>query len=84
MKVEFYTRSGCPLCDKGFETLSKLADTYRFTIECYDIYKDDYLLELYQLKIPVVKINGIEADYGQLNKIKLEQMVKYQKGINSF
>lgn len=67
-KVIFYSKENCPLCDKGLIILKNLQKEIPFEYEIMDIYKDDQLLELYQLMIPVVKIDDEVASYGILEK----------------
>ncbi|WNF36528.1 glutaredoxin family protein [Bacillaceae bacterium IKA-2] len=71
MKITFYTKENCPLCDKGLLVLAEINKDIPFTIESIDIYKDDELLEKYQIMIPVVEVDGIEVDYGILSEEKI-------------
>ncbi|WP_339147781.1 MULTISPECIES: glutaredoxin family protein [unclassified Sutcliffiella] len=68
MNLQFFTKVDCPLCDKAKTKLKELQSEYNFTIEEFDIYKDDVLLEKYQLMIPVVEHEGEMLAYGQVNK----------------
>ncbi|MDQ0254592.1 glutaredoxin [Evansella vedderi] len=64
----FYTKTGCPLCDKGLATLKEFQKDYPFQIEERDIYERDDWLELYQIRIPVVEDeNGSVLDEGILS-----------------
>ncbi|MBM7605965.1 glutaredoxin [Metabacillus crassostreae] len=67
-KVIFYSKENCPLCDKGLEVLKEVQKEISFQYEVVDIYKDDELLELYQIMIPVVKIDEEIVSYGILDK----------------
>jgi glutaredoxin len=68
MVVQIYSKIDCPLCDKAKAVLLELQDEFGFQIEEIDIYKDDALLERYQLMIPVVSIDGEEVAYGLIQK----------------
>ncbi|KPB04633.1 glutaredoxin family protein [Bacillus sp. CHD6a] len=68
MNIQFYTKVDCPLCDKAKAKLNELQSEIDFTIEEFDIYKDDTLLEKYQLMIPVVEHEGEMLSYGQVDK----------------
>jgi hypothetical protein len=48
--------------------LKEIQKEIPFEYEIVDIYKDDELLELYQIMIPVVKIDNEVASYGILEK----------------
>lgn len=67
-KVIFYSKENCPLCDKGLDVLKEVQKEISFQYEVVDIYKDDALLELYQIMIPVVKIDEDIVSYGILDK----------------
>lgn len=68
MRVKMYSRAGCPLCDEAFEELNLLKQTMNLEIEVVDIYKDNALLEQYQLMIPVLEYEGTMLGYGKIKK----------------
>ncbi|MDY7224041.1 glutaredoxin family protein [Halalkalibacterium halodurans] len=72
LKVTFYSKEQCPLCDKGLAKMKRLKDEFSFDLEVVDIYEDDELLEKYQLMIPVVAINGEQVDYGMIDEQKVK------------
>lgn len=67
-KVIFYSKENCPLCEKGLALVKELQNDIPFDYEVIDIYKNDELLERYQLMIPVVKIGEDIVSYGILEK----------------
>ncbi|WP_338788364.1 glutaredoxin family protein [Metabacillus sp. FJAT-53654] len=67
-KVIFYSKENCSLCDKGLAILKDIQKEIPFEYHIVDIYQDDELLELYQIMIPVVKIDDEIASYGILEK----------------
>jgi glutaredoxin len=68
MKVVLYSKDECCLCDNAKEILQDLQKEFSFQIEEVDIYKDDTLLEKYQIMIPVVEIDGEEVQCGIIQK----------------
>jgi glutaredoxin len=68
MKINLYSKTNCPLCDKAKQVLQELQNEFSFEINEIDIYQDDTLLEKYQLMIPVVEIDGEEVDFGLVQK----------------
>ncbi|MFX3622564.1 MAG: glutaredoxin family protein [Ectobacillus sp.] len=76
MKVILYSKENCCLCDNAKKILQELQQEFSFTIEEIDIYKDDALLEKYQIMIPVVEINGEEAEYGIIHKDAIRKRFK--------
>ncbi|MCP8970636.1 glutaredoxin family protein [Ectobacillus ponti] len=68
MKVVMYSKENCCLCDNAKAVLHELQQEFSFTIEEIDIYKDDALLEKYQIMIPVVEMDGEEVQFGIIQK----------------
>lgn len=66
--VKLYIRKRCPLCDEAKKTLLELQKERDFRLILVDIEESDSLTELYGLMIPVVEINGVEVQYGKINK----------------
>lgn len=76
LKVIFYTKENCSLCDDAGALLSALQQDYLFEIEERDIYTNDAWLEEYQLLIPFVTINEKTLNCKQINMDTLEQALK--------
>lgn len=79
VRVKFYSKDNCCLCDEGLAILHQIEKEIPLDIEIIDIYKDDELLEKYQIMIPVVEINGEEVDYGIISREKVESAIKNVK-----
>ena len=63
--IRFYTRVGCPLCDKALTQVERLALHYGIEIEMVDIDLDLDLLERYDHRVPVVEaMDGTVLDEG--------------------
>jgi glutaredoxin len=73
LEVTVMSKIDCPLCDKALDKLKPLKNEFDFTITIKDIYKDDVLLEKYQIMIPVILINDEEVDFGQISKEKVRK-----------
>ncbi|SDO40719.1 glutaredoxin family protein [Alkalicoccus daliensis] len=74
MKLYFYTKENCPLCDKAWAKLEDLQREKNFEIEVRDIYTNDDWLEVYQIRIPVIETeNGIVLDEGIVSYITLAE-----------
>ena len=73
MKLKFYTKKECPLCEKAKARLQELQGEMDFSIEEVDIYQDDALLEKYQIMIPVVEYNEEMLGYGIINKEEIRK-----------
>lgn len=54
-KLLFYTTLGCHLCEHAETMLLKLQAEQRQQFESVDISSDEKLVELYGIRIPVVK-----------------------------
>lgn len=68
MKVVLYSKEDCCLCDNAKAILQELQQEFSFQIEEVDIYKDDVLLEKYQIMIPVIEIDEEEVQCGIIQK----------------
>jgi glutaredoxin len=68
IKVIMYSKLDCPLCVKGKKVLEELTQEFNLDIQEVDIYKDEALLEKYQIMIPVVEIEGEEVEFGIIHK----------------
>ncbi|WP_246942575.1 glutaredoxin family protein [Bacillus pinisoli] len=66
--LTFYTKENCPLCEKAKAVIEELSEEFPLKMIEKDIYKDDQLLELYQLMIPVLELNGEQIGYGLIRK----------------
>ncbi|HET7578698.1 MAG TPA: glutaredoxin family protein [Bacillales bacterium] len=71
--VDFYTKKNCPLCEDALELLNELAREMEIEVKPFDIYEDDQLLEAYQLKIPVIAVDGHELGYGKFSREPLRK-----------
>ena len=60
-EVILYGREGCCLCDDAREALLRVRSRHPFAFEERDIEQDEGLLRAYLERIPVVKIDGVEA-----------------------
>ena len=78
-KVIFYTKENCLLCDEALDLLKVIQSVEPFKVQVEDIYKDDALLEEYQLIIPVIKIDD-EIIYGK--SINFEEILEKVKEEN--
>ena len=76
LKVRFYTKDNCSLCEDVYALLKLLEHDYRLEIEEIDIYKDMQLLEMYQLLIPAVQIRDTFLNCEEINLDTLERAMK--------
>ncbi|MUV39113.1 hypothetical protein JNUCC1_02986 [Lentibacillus sp. JNUCC-1] len=76
MKVLFYTKDHCSLCDDAMAFLYMLERDFHFDIEERDIYTNDTWLAEYQLRIPVVEVNGEQLDCEGMSYEALADLLK--------
>ena len=63
----FYTTVGCHLCEHAALVLQEFAaqsDTFKFYLDEVDISTDERLVELYGIRIPVVRNPANEKEVG--------------------
>ena len=60
-RVTLYTRQGCHLCDAAEVALQHVLRRAEFQLEILDVDVDPRLRELYNEKVPVVAIDGVDV-----------------------
>lgn len=73
IEVTLYSKENCPLCDEAEEALQTLRSKWEFQLTKKNIYEDDTLLELYQLRIPVIEVNGQIIAEGIIDEVRLSR-----------
>ncbi len=68
VRVNFYYKDGCWLCDSAEEMLNGLKERYAIEINKIAIDSDDELYELYRFDIPVFEFKDGSALYGRIKK----------------
>lgn len=76
VRVTFYFKEGCWLCDTTEEMLNGLKEKYDLKIEKIDITSDDELYELYRFDIPVLEFRDGSALYGRIKKKDLIKKIE--------
>lgn len=67
-RVTLYTKAGCHLCEDARDTLLRVRARIPFEYEECEITSDDQLFARYQVKIPVVLIDGVERFWYRVNE----------------
>ncbi|MFD1778637.1 glutaredoxin family protein [Fredinandcohnia salidurans] len=73
MQVTMYSKENCSLCTKAKQVIEELSEEFPLDLNEVDIYKDDELLEKYQIMIPVIEIDGNEVEYGIIHKEAIQE-----------
>ncbi len=80
IQVTMYSKENCSLCTKAEQVIEELSGEFPLVLNEIDIYKDDVLLEKYQIMIPVIEIDGTEVEYGIIHKEVIQEYLrKYLK-----
>ena len=61
MKVDYYTKYGCPLCDEGLSILRRFPE---IDINIIDVEEDVEKYQSYLLRIPVISYDGGGKELG--------------------
>ncbi|MDR4889591.1 glutaredoxin family protein [Fredinandcohnia sp. QZ13] len=77
MQVTMYSKENCSLCSKAKIVIEELSKDYPLDLQEIDIYKDDQLLEKYQIMIPVIEIDGNEVEYGIIHKETIQEYLDH-------
>ncbi|RHW36654.1 glutaredoxin family protein [Lysinibacillus yapensis] len=76
MKVHFYSRPDCSLCEEGLRSLKLVQEEIPFEIEVINIEEDEALHEKYMVMIPVVEKEGEVIQYGILDYASLYESLQ--------
>lgn len=72
MKITYYTRENCQLCDKGEIELALALDYFEdIMVEFIDIDQSDVLQQKYMLEVPVVAHGETIIQSGRLDFVTL-------------
>ncbi len=78
LKVTFYTKEKCSLCELAYAMIIDLREEISFELEIVDITKSDDAWEAYHEMIPVVEI-GEEKLWGRINESELVKLLSSRK-----
>jgi len=67
MKVQFYSRPNCPLCEDARLILQLVVEDVKLEIEEINIEEDDQIHEKYLLRIPVIVCAGEVVQEGRID-----------------
>lgn len=67
MKVQFYSRTNCSLCEEARLILRMVGEDVQLEIEDINIEDDDHIHEKYLLRIPVIISNGKVIQEGRID-----------------
>lgn len=71
MKINYYSRPNCLLCEEGLITLKLVQEDIDFDLEVINIEENEQLHEKYMLMIPVVEKDNEIIQYGNLDYVTL-------------
>ena len=78
MKVTFYTKEKCSLCELAYSMIIDLREEISFELKLVDITKFDDAWEAYHEMIPVVEV-GEEKLWGRINESELIELLSSKK-----
>ena len=73
MNVYFYTKEGCPLCDRAEGALKSLADKYSLTVHKTDIRYNRTAYRKYRDMIPVIELPDGNVLWGRIDRDEIER-----------
>lgn len=76
LKIIFYMKTNCPLCDDVRMQLWILQQDYSFEVEERDIEMRSEWFRTYQFSIPVVEVNQTQLDCEAVSYHALEQLIQ--------
>ena len=79
LKVSFYTKENCSLCDFAFEMIRDLKENSSFELETVDITKSPDAWEAYREMIPVIVV-GEKILWGRIDEGELRDLLFGEMG----
>ncbi len=79
VRLTFYYKEGCCLCDAAQETLNGLREQYDIEVRSIDITSSDELYELYRFDIPVFEFKDGTYLWGRIKKKDLLRKLEENK-----
>jgi hypothetical protein len=80
VRLTFYYKPGCWLCDTAEEMLNGLMGKYEIEVNKIDITSDDALYELYRFDIPVFEFKDGSTLHGRIKKKDLLKKLEENGG----
>ena len=82
MKIVFFTRADCPLCDAAWFVVRRVAGRFDATVERVDIESagNEKWRRMYRNDIPVVHLEGREVFRHRVNERELGRLLKQCTG----
>lgn len=75
LRVVFYTRRGCHLCEDAWELLRAEQQTYGFRLEAVDVDTVPELAARYGEMVPVVAVDDRVRFWGRINRVLLSRFL---------
>ena len=76
IRIVFYTRKRCHLCEEAYAQLLDRQDRYHFHLEALDVDADAELAAKYGDSVPVVVVNGRVRFRGKINVVLLDRLLR--------
>jgi thiol-disulfide isomerase/thioredoxin len=80
IKLVFYTRSGCHLCDEAAIELSKLGEQFPLDVRSVDIDDDEEIRERYNDSVPAVDVDGAVVSSAPLDWTAIRTAIQSAAG----
>lgn len=78
LRVVFYTRTGCHLCDDAWQMLQLARQSYDFSLDSVDVDARPELADHFGTQVPVVEVNGRVRFWGRINPVLLDRLFRAQ------
>lgn len=74
--LTLYTRTRCPLCEQAEKIIAQLKEEMDFSYVANEIDHSDEWTEKYGLMIPVIEINQMLVQYGQIDYFTIKEALE--------
>jgi glutaredoxin len=76
LRLTFYTKDHCSLCEKAFHLLQELRQEYGFELDVVDITQSEKAWEAFRHMVPVVSMAGEVKAFGRIDEDELRAILQ--------
>jgi glutaredoxin len=76
IRITFYTKPNCPLCEDAEELLEEMRGHFDFSVFKIDITKEMETYEIFKHRIPVLRLGDLWELSGRISEKELKQKIE--------
>lgn len=76
LRLTFYTKDNCSLCEEALDLLQGLRQEYGFELDVVDITQSEKAWEAFRHMVPVVSIGGEVKAFGRIEEYQMRAIIE--------